>query len=334
MFKNKSLMITGGTGSFGKRFTNIFLDKFPEIRRLIIFSRDELKQYHMAEQINSRHKNKIRFFLGDIRDKERLNMALNDVDYVVHAAALKQVPTAEYNPFEFIKTNVLGAQNLIEACLSNKVKKVIALSTDKAAAPLNLYGATKLCSDKLFISANNIVGKNKINFSVVRYGNVMMSRGSVIPKFIDLIKKNKTLEITHPQMTRFNITLDEGINFVIYSLLNSIGGEIFVPKLQSFKIIDLLKCFSKKIDFKITGIRPGEKLHEEMITISDSFNTIQNKKFYIILPFNNNNTDLYLKKYNATKTKKPFSYNSENNKDFLNVNKLKKIIAEQIKIYN
>ena len=208
--------------------------------------------------------------MGDIRDKDRLLMAFKKVDYVVHAAALKQVPTAEYNPFEFIKTNILGAQNIIEACIANNVKKVIALSTDKAAAPINLYGATKLASDKLFISANNITGKNRISFSVVRYGNVLMSRGSVIPKFLENIKFNKTLNLTHPDMTRFNISLDEGVNFVIYSLINSIGGEIFVPKLPSFRIIDLIKCLSPKSKYKITGIRSGEKLHEEMITISDS----------------------------------------------------------------
>ena len=247
MFNNKSVLITGGTGSFGKRFTKVFLNKYPKIKKLIIFSRDELKQFQMSQQIPAKHIKKVRFFLGDIRDKDRLIMALKGVDFVIHAAALKQVPTAEYNPFEFIKTNVLGAQNLIEACIINKVKKVIALSTDKAAAPLNFYGATKLCSDKLFVSANNIVGDKKISFSVVRYGNVMMSRGSVIPKFIELAKKNKILEITHPEMTRFNITLDEGINLVIYSMINSIGEEIFVPKLASFKIIDLLKCLPEQV---------------------------------------------------------------------------------------
>ena len=214
MFDNKTILITGGTGSFGKRFTKIFLKKFPKIRKLIILSRDELKQFEMSEKIEKKDFKKIRFLLGDIRDKDRLLMALKKVDYVIHAAALKQVPTAEYNPFEFIKTNILGAQNLIEACIVNNVKKVIALSTDKAAAPINLYGATKLASDKLFISANNIIGKNKISFSVVRYGNVLMSRGSVIPKFLENIRLNKNINLTHPDMTRFNISLDDGVKFI------------------------------------------------------------------------------------------------------------------------
>ena len=213
MFNNKTILITGGTGSFGKRFTKVFLKNYPKIKKLIILSRDELKQFEMSENLDKKNLKKIRFLLGDIRDKDRLLMAFKKVDYVVHAAALKQVPTAEYNPFEFIKTNILGAQNIIEACIANNVKKVIALSTDKAAAPINLYGATKLASDKLFISANNITGKNRISFSVVRYGNVLMSRGSVIPKFLENIKFNKTLNLTHPDMTRFNISLDEGVKF-------------------------------------------------------------------------------------------------------------------------
>ena len=306
MFNNKTIFISGGTGSFGSRFATTILKKYPNVKKIIVFSRDELKQFNMSQKIEKKYQNKMRFFLGDVRDKNRLMAALNGVDYVVHAAALKQVPAAEYNPFEFIKTNVIGAQNLIEACIANKVKKVIALSTDKAAAPLNLYGATKLCSDKLFISANNITGKNKIIFSVVRYGNVLMSRGSVIPKFLKDIKENKTLSITHPEMTRFNITLDEGVDFVTSSLISSIGGEIFVPKLSSFKIIDLLKCFNRKVKFKITGIRPGEKLHEEMITSSDSHNTIQSKKYYIILPSGINNVSQYLKNSLQNKLKNLF----------------------------
>ena len=294
----------------------------------------------MFEKIEEKDKEKMRFFLGDVRDKDRLMMALNGVDFVIHAAALKQVPTAEYNPFEFIKTNIIGAQNLIEACMANKVKKVIALSTDKAAAPLNLYGATKLCSDKLFVSANNIIGKRKITFSIVRYGNVLMSRGSVIPKFIENIKAKKTLSITHSEMTRFNITLNEGVDFVISSLMNSIGGEIFIPKLASFKIIDLLKCFDNKINYKITGIRPGEKLHEEMITLSDSYNTIESKKFYVILPHEGKSysdrgksISQYLKKFSAKKLKAPYSYNSKSNKNYLTVKELKKIIFEEKKKY-
>ena len=328
MLNKKTILVTGGTGSFGTKFTTTILKKFPKIKKLIIFSRDELKQFNMSEKIEKQHQDKMRFFLGDVRDKDRLIMALKDVDYVIHAAALKQVPTAEYNPFEFIKTNIIGAQNLIEACMINNIKKVIALSTDKAAAPINLYGATKLCSDKLFISANNITGKNKIKFSIVRYGNVLMSRGSVIPKFMEDIKNKRILNVTHPDMTRFNITLTEGVDFVISSLVNSIGGEIFVPKLASFKIIDLLKCFDGRIKYKITGIRPGEKLHEEMITSSDSYNTIETKNFYIILPSGQQNFSKYIKKYSAKKITKPFSYNSKDNKDYLNVKRLKKIISD------
>ena len=340
MLNNKTILITGGTGSFGTRFTSTILRKYPKIKKIIIFSRDELKQSNMFERVEKKYQEKMRFFLGDVRDKDRLMMALAGVDYVVHAAALKQVPTAEYNPFEFIKTNIIGAQNLVEACIANKIKKVIALSTDKAAAPLNLYGATKLCSDKLFISANNIVGKKKITFSIVRYGNVLMSRGSVIPKFINDVKNKKVLNITHPEMTRFNITRDEGVNFVISSLINSIGGEIFVPKLSSFKIIDLLKCFDHKVKHKITGIRPGEKLHEEMITLSDSYNTIESKNFYIILPHEGKSysdkkrtISQYIKKFSAKKLKLPYSYNSKDNKDYLSIKKLKKIIIEEKKLH-
>tara|TARA_B100000767_G_C19738779_1_gene525162 strand:- start:96 stop:1106 length:1011 start_codon:yes stop_codon:yes gene_type:complete len=331
MFDNKTILITGGTGSFGKRFTSIILKRYPKLKKLIIFSRDELKQFHMSQEIDKKYHHKMRFFLGDVRDKDRLMTSLNGVDYVIHAAALKQVPTAEYNPFEFIKTNVLGAQNLIEACMANKVKKVIALSTDKAAAPLNLYGATKLCSDKLFVSANNITGANKITFSVVRYGNVMMSRGSVIPKFMNKIKENKIIGITHTEMTRFNITLEEGVNFVIFTLIKSIGGEIFIPKLSSFKIIDLLKCFQKKVKHKITGIRPGEKIHEEMITTSDSHNTIETKKFYIILPAGGKSPSTYIKSFSAKKVKKVFSYNSKDNPNYLSVQQLKKVINNENK---
>tara|TARA_B100000989_G_scaffold55108_2_gene37076 strand:+ start:9539 stop:10543 length:1005 start_codon:yes stop_codon:yes gene_type:complete len=332
MFDNKTILITGGTGSFGKRFTKIFLKKFPKIRKLIILSRDELKQFEMSEKIEKKDLKKIRFLLGDIRDKDRLLMALKKVDYVIHAAALKQVPTAEYNPFEFIKTNILGAQNLIEACIVNNVKKVIALSTDKAAAPINLYGATKLASDKLFISANNIIGKNKISFSVVRYGNVLMSRGSVIPKFLENIRLNKNINLTHPDMTRFNISLDDGVNFVIFGLINSIGGEIFVPKLPSFRIVDLIKSLSPKSKYHISGIRSGEKLHEEMITISDSYNTIESKKFYIILPQGKIKINKYLKKFKAKKTLKPFSYNSNENTHYLSSKDLKRIIDAEKKI--
>ena len=323
MLKNKSILITGGTGSFGRKFVDTILKK-NIVKKLVIFSRDELKQYEMAQEYKGEKYKNLRFFLGDVRDKDRIKFALEEIDYVVHAAALKQVPTAEYNPFEFIQTNIMGANNLIQSCLSKNVKKVIALSTDKAAAPINLYGATKLCSDKLFISANNIKGNRDISFSVVRYGNVMMSRGSVIPYFLNN-KNKKYLNITDPRMTRFNITLQEGVDFVLYCLMNSIGGEIFVPKIPSYKITDLAMAVSSKSKQKIIGIRQGEKIHEEMITKSDSINTIENKKFFIVLP-TKINQEKYLKKFNAKKVKNEFSYNSLENKEKLSIKDLKKLL--------
>ena len=325
MLNNKSILITGGTGSFGKAFIRIVLKKFPKIKKLIIFSRDELKQHELSLIYPMKKYPNIRYFLGDIRDKDRLKIALEDVDYVIHAAALKQVPTAEYNPLEFIKTNIIGANNLIEVCLSSKVKKVIALSTDKAAAPINLYGATKLCSDKLFVAANNIVGKKNIKFSVVRYGNVMMSRGSVIPIFLNSKKKN-LFNITDKRMTRFNITLDEGVELVLTALKKSLGQEIFVPKLKSYNILDIVSAISKKPKINYIGIRPGEKLHEEMITLSDSYNTIEAKDLYIILPSKINNFSKYLKFYKAKKLKKYFSYNSFDNTQKLSIIEIKKLI--------
>tara|TARA_Y100000996_G_scaffold379802_1_gene333303 strand:+ start:338 stop:1327 length:990 start_codon:yes stop_codon:yes gene_type:complete len=325
MLNNKTLLITGGTGSFGKACVNEIIKKYPRIKKLIIFSRDELKQHEMSLQYPNKKFPNIRFFLGDIRDKNRLYSALEGVDFVIHAAALKQVPAAEYNPFEFIQTNIIGANNLIETCISHKVKKIIALSTDKAAAPVNLYGATKLCSDKLFVSANNIIGKKNIRFSVVRYGNVMMSRGSVIPIFIN-DKKKGILKITDKRMTRFNITLSQGVKFVLNALENCLGQEIFVPKLPSYNILDLAKAVSKNAKIIFTGIRQGEKLHEEMITISDSFNTIENKDYYIILPGNLRNKNVYLKKFKAKQVKETFSYNSLDNLDKMNTSQLKKLI--------
>jgi len=323
-FKNKSLLLTGGTGSFGRAFVNYLLKKKIPLKKIIIFSRDELKQFEMNKIFNENKYSNIRYFIGDIRDKERLKLALNNVDIVVHAAALKQVPIAEYNPFEFIKTNVLGAQNLIESCLGSSVKNVIALSTDKASSPVNLYGATKLCSDKLFIAANNIKGKQDIKFSIVRYGNVMGSRGSVLETFLQQ-KKYKVLHITDKSMTRFNINMNEAINFVIYSLMNSKGGEIFVPKIPSFYIIDLAKAISEDCKIKIIGIRPGEKMHEEMISYYDSPNTIDLGKCYAILNVSNFK---YYKNY--TFLKADFSYKSNTNKNFLNVTQLKKIIKDFI----
>tara|TARA_Y100000591_G_C21805685_1_gene684724 strand:- start:394 stop:1374 length:981 start_codon:yes stop_codon:yes gene_type:complete len=326
MLNNKTILITGGTGSFGKKFVEKVLLKYKKLKKLIIYSRDELKQYEMHQLYPLLKYPNLRFFIGDVRDKDRLEFALNDVDYVVHAAALKQVPAAEYNPFEFINTNVIGANNIVQACISKNVKKVIALSTDKAAAPVNLYGATKLCSDKLFISANNIKGKKNISFSVVRYGNVMMSRGSVIPQFL---KNKNNIKITDKRMTRFNIGLDQGVEFVLFCLTHSIGGEIFVPKLQSYNILDLAKAISPNSKYKTIGIREGEKLHEEMITKSDSLNTLENKKFYIILP---NNVDIakFKKKFKANKVSKMFSYNSLENKQRLNISQLRKLISKNI----
>ena len=325
----KSILITGGTGSFGQAFTAKILKKFPRINKIIIFSRDEFKQNNMSEKYNSEKEKKIlRFFLGDIRDIQRLKIALQDIDIVIHAAALKQVPAAEYNPIEFIKTNVLGAQNLVEACLDNNVKQLVALSTDKAAAPINLYGATKLCSDKLFTAANNIKGKQDIRFSVVRYGNVAGSRGSVMPLFISQ-KKNNLLEITDKSMTRFNISLSEGIETVLWTLKNMEGGEIVVPKLPSYRIMDLVKAISSKIKIKLIGKRPGEKIHEELITISDSGNTIDVGNYYLILP-SNNLRDLknFVKRYKKLKFLNEFNYSSGKNKHFLKVNELKKILEK------
>jgi FlaA1/EpsC-like NDP-sugar epimerase len=279
----------------------------------------------------------IRYFIGDVRDLQRLKRAMGNVDYVIHAAALKQVPAAEYNPFEVIKTNVIGAQNIIEACLDTRVKKVIALSTDKAVAPINLYGATKLCSDKLFISANNIIGKKNLSFSIVRYGNVMGSRGSVIPKFLDQ-KKNGTLHITDKRMTRFSITMDESIKLVLWALKNSIGGEIFVPKIPSYKILDLAKAIAPYAKIKITGPRLGEKIHEDLITANESEYTIDLKKYYAILTFlikNSNNLindklfRAYLKFKNNKRVKKGFIYRSDTNINFLKVKEIKELIKKQ-----
>ena len=272
MNKPRSILITGGTGSLGQALAKKILSQHPQIKRLVIFSRDELKQYEMSQRLNENKFPAIRYFIGDIRNRERLRRALDGIEMVVHAAALKQVPAAEYNPMEFIHTNVIGAENVIEACVDAGVKRVVALSTDKAAAPINLYGATKLCSDKLFVAANNYIGRDSV-FSVVRYGNVMGSRGSVIPFFIEKAKTGE-LPITNPEMTRFNITLNQGVEMVLWALGNAKGGEIFVPKLPSYRIIDLAKAIGPNCRHKNIGIRPGEKIHEEMITTSDSFTTV------------------------------------------------------------
>jgi UDP-N-acetylglucosamine 4,6-dehydratase/5-epimerase len=326
MLKNKSILITGGTGSFGKKFVKKILEKNNNIKKLIIFSRDELKQYEMAKNFSSKKYPQVRYFIGDVRDKERLERACKDVDYIIHAAALKQVPAAEYNPMEFIKTNIHGASNLIEAAISADVKKIIALSTDKAAAPINLYGATKLCSDKLFIAANNYAGKQNISFSVVRYGNVMNSRGSIIPFFKEEAKKG-FIPITDKRMTRFNITLDESVDFVLNCLKISKGGEIFIPKIPSYKVTDVAKAIDKNAKIKIIGIRPGEKIHEEMITVSDSQNTLDVKNFYIILPSGNHELNkFYYKKFSAKRVPNDFSYNSYKNKNYLSIQDIKSLI--------
>jgi len=331
MLNNKSILITGGTGSFGKAFISHILKKYKKVKRIVIYSRDELKQFDLQKKYNPKKYKSLRFFIGDIRDKERLNTALNGVDYIIHAAALKQVPTAEYNPIEVIKTNVIGAQNIIECSFNNKIKKVIALSTDKAAAPINLYGATKLCSDKLMVAANNIKGNNKISFSVVRYGNVMGSRGSVIPEFKKQ-SENKLIKITDKRMTRFNISLQESVEMVLWSLKNSQGGDILVPKIPSYNILDLAKAISKNSKIIFTGIRPGEKLHEEMITSSDSFNTYEIEKYYIILPsIHDEELKAYKKRFKVKKVPENFVYSSGANKTFLTINELKELINTHIK---
>ena len=276
------ILITGGTGSFGKVFIASVLQKFPDIKRIVVYSRDELKQWELQQQYPQDKYPQLRFFLGDVRDQDRLRRALEQVDTVVHAAALKQVPAAEYNPMEFVKTNVLGAENLIQACLDTDVQRVVALSTDKAAAPINLYGATKLCSDKLFIAANNIKGSRDLRFSVVRYGNVMGSRGSVI--LFSQQARSGVLPITDPAMTRFNISLDDGVDMVLWTLDHALGGELLVPKIPSYRITDVAEAIGPGCKKPVVGIRPGEKIHEEMITASDSFSTIDLGRYYAILP--------------------------------------------------
>ena len=330
MLNNKSVLITGGTGSFGKAFVRQILKNYPNVKRLIVFSRDELKQFEMSQVFSEAEYPAMRYFLGDVRDLDRVNRALEGVDVVIHAAAMKQVPAAEYNPFECIKTNIIGAQNLIEASLNNNVKKVVALSTDKAAAAINLYGATKLCSDKLFIAANNIKGSRDLCFSVVRYGNVMGSRGSVIPFFLDR-RKDKALPITDTEMTRFNISLSDGVELVMNALQNAKGGEIFIPKIPSYRITDVAEAISPGCDLNITGIRPGEKLHEEMITVSDSGNTVDLGGWYAILSTSGGlSMDEYCTLTGATPVPNGFSYNSGDNEDFLTPEKLRAEIITHV----
>lgn len=327
MLNDKSILITGGTGSFGKAFVGTVLSRYPNIKRLVVYSRDELKQFEMAQVFSPRQHQGMRYFIGDIRDESRLMRALEGIDVVVHAAALKQVPAAEYNPFECIKTNVLGAQYLIEACLSNGIKRVVALSTDKAAAPVNLYGATKLCSDKLFIAANNIRGNRDIRFSVVRYGNVLGSRGSVVPFFLEKRQTGK-LPITDPRMTRFNISLQEGVDMVLWSIENAWGGEILVPKIPSYRLTDVASAVAPECEQQVVGIRPGEKIHEEMITASDSFSTVDLGSYYAILPVGGEYTiEEYCVRNNAKQVEPGFSYNSGSNPYFLDITQLRELIS-------
>ena len=331
MFKNKIVLVTGGTGSFGKKFCEYLLRDFKP-KKLIIFSRDELKQYEMQkEHFIIRNKKKVRFFIGDVRDKSRLETALNGVNIVVHAAALKQVDTAEYNPFETIKTNVHGAENIIQASLSNKVEKVLALSTDKAASPINLYGASKLLSDKLFISANQYKGSRKTIFSVVRYGNVFGSRGSVVLNFLENQKKN-LFNVTDKNMTRFSITLEESVEFVFLCLKNMRGSEIFIPKIPSYHLIDLVYAFSDNPKINLIGIRPGEKIHEEMISLFDSPNTIDCKNFFVIYP-SQEIKNFRKKIMKGISCASQFRYSSDTNKHFLKIQDLKKLIIKQKKLY-
>jgi UDP-N-acetylglucosamine 4,6-dehydratase (inverting) len=328
MLNNKSILITGGTGSFGKKFVETVLKKYPDIKRLVIYSRDELKQFEMAQVFGQTQYKAIRYFIGDVRDSDRFKRACEGIDIIVHAAALKQVPTAEYNPFEAVKTNILGAQNVIEAALDCGIHTVVALSTDKAAAPINLYGATKLVSDKLFIAANNIKGSRDLRFSVVRYGNVMGSRGSVVPFFMNK-RKEGVLPITHMEMTRFNISLEEGVGMVMYAIEHALGGEIFVPKIPSYKIDVLARAIAPSCKLVDIGIRPGEKLHEEMITPSDSYNTIDAGTYYIILP-SDADKKKYLTKYNAKEVAKGFTYNSGENEQWLDEESLRALILKHV----
>jgi len=326
MLDDKAILITGGTGSFGKKFVETILTRYRP-RRLVVYSRDELKQFEMQQVYNATC---LRYFIGDVRDAGRLRRACEGIETVIHAAALKQVPAAEYNPFEFIKTNILGAQNLVEACLEAGVKNVIALSTDKAAAPINLYGATKLCSDKLFTAANNIRGNRDIRFSVVRYGNVMGSRGSVVPFFLERVKTG-ALPITDPQMTRFNISLQEGIDMVLWALENAKGGEVFVPKIPSYRILDMAKAIGPNCEYPVTGIRPGEKIHEEMITASDSYNTVDLDRYFAILPSAGEHTvDSYCQAHGGHPVSPGYAYNSGSNSQFLTIEQIRTLIQQHV----
>ena len=333
MLNGKVVLITGGTGSFGNKFVETILRDYPDVKKIVIYSRGELKQYNMKQKYPEKDYPQMRFLIGDVRDGERLKLACEGVDVIIHAAAIKQVDTAEYNPRECIKTNVNGAINVINAALECGVKDVVALSTDKACAPINLYGATKLTSDKLFTAANNIKGSKDIRFSVVRYGNVMGSRGSVIPLFIKLRDEGATeLPITDMRMTRFNISLQEGVDLVMWALAHHLGGETFIPKIPSYKITDVAKAIAPNLPLREIGIRPGEKLHEEMITKTDSLSTIDIGNYYAILPsvsFRSKAED-YLKHHHADFVEQGFYYASDNNKDWDTVETLREKFKKYI----
>src|SRR5688572_14301948 len=330
MLSGKSILITGGTGSLGKALTTHILKTWPDLKRLVIFSRDEQKQFQMAQDYPPAQYPQIRFFIGDVRDYERLKRALKGIDYVIHAAAMKHVHIAEYNPMECVKTNILGAENVINAALETEVKHVVALSTDKAAAPVNLYGATKLASDKLFVAANNIRGVNPIKFSVVRYGNVMGSNGSVIPFFLNK-RKEGVLPITDISMTRFNITLQGGVEMVLHALEHAWGGEIFVPKIPSYRITDVAEAIGANCEKIVVGMRPGEKIHEEMITSSDSFYTYDLGRYYAILPSTPRwKIDEFIKYFNAVKVPFGFRYSSGGNSEWVGIEELKRLIKEHV----
>jgi UDP-N-acetylglucosamine 4,6-dehydratase len=330
MLTNKAILITGGTGSLGKALTKTILEKWKNVKKIIIFSRDEQKQFQMAQEYPESLYPNLRFLIGDVRDYDRLKRAFQGVDYVIHAAAMKHVHIAEYNPDECVKTNIGGAENVIRASLETSVERVIALSTDKACAPINLYGATKLASDKLFVAANNIKGTNPIKFSVVRYGNVMGSNGSVMP-FFYAKKKTGVLPITNPQMTRFNISLQEGVDIVLHALENAWGGELFVPKIPSYRITDVADAIAPECKQEIVGIRPGEKIHEEMITSSDSFSTYDLGKYYVILPqLTNWKLVDFIEKFSAVKVPEGFKYNSGENSVFLTIEEIRELIQNHL----
>ena len=327
LFNNKSILVTGGTGTFGKQFLKFVLKK-TNFRRIVLYSRDEFKHYQIQNEYKNHKKfNKIRFFVGDVRDYRRLNSALNGVDIVIHAAAMKHVPISERNPFECVHTNIIGAENVVRASIENKVDKIVVISTDKASAPVNLYGATKLASDKIFIAANNIIGKNKSKFSVVRYGNVLFSRGSVIPFFRNIILSGEnTLPVTDERMTRFVITIEQGIDFVVKSLNLMVGGEIFIPKLKSTSIIDIVNAMGKGLKTKIVGLREGEKIHESLISSDDAINTYDFKDYFIIFPSIDKRIKSWVKKKSGKKVKKEFSYTSFNNPEKIKLTELSKLI--------